>query len=68
VKLKLPEASAVVVKLAAPLSVTMAPAPTEAGLIVPEMPYVGATAPAVKFTPVTLALLMVTACVLGLKR
>jgi hypothetical protein len=61
VKLKLPEASAVVVKVAAPLRVSVAPVPAEAGLMVPEMLNVGATALAVKLTPVTLALLMLTA-------
>jgi hypothetical protein len=67
VKLKLPDASAVVVKLPAPLRVTVAPAPAEAGLIVPEMVYVGATAVAVKFIAVTLAPLSVTAWLPGLK-
>jgi hypothetical protein len=67
VKLKLPDASAVVVKLAAPLSVTVAPAPVEAGLMVPEMLNVGVAAVATKLTAVTLALLMVTAWLLGLK-
>jgi len=37
VKLKAPELLAVVVALAVPLSVTVAPLPPAAGLIVPEM-------------------------------
>ena len=36
-KVKFPELSAVVVALAAPLSVTVAPLPPVTGLIVPEM-------------------------------
>jgi len=40
VKVKLPELSAVVVAVAAPLSMTVAPLPDAAGLMVPEMLYV----------------------------
>jgi hypothetical protein len=52
----LPEVFAVVVALAAPLNVTVAPFPPAAGLIVPEMLYVWPTcAVAVKFIPETFA-------------
>jgi len=62
----LPAPSEVVVALAAPLSVTVAPLPPATGLSVPEMPNVRAVA--VKLTPVvTLALLIVTFMLLGLK-
>ena len=54
-------ASAVTTAFAAPLSVTVAPAPMEAGVIVPVI----TTACAVKFTPLTLALAMVTAWFAG---
>jgi len=51
-----PELVAVVVAVAAPLRVTVAPLPPAAGLIVPEMLKVGpACAVAVKFNPVTFA-------------
>jgi hypothetical protein len=52
-----PELFAVVVVLAPPLSVTVAPLPPAVGLIVPEMLNVCAVA--VKFTPVTFAPLTV---------
>jgi hypothetical protein len=56
---------AVVVALAAPLSVTVAPLPPAVGLIVPEILKVEAVA--VKFNPVvTLAPLTVTLRLLGL--
>ena len=48
-----PELLGVVVALAAPLSVTVAPLPPATGLIVPEILKVCDVA--VKFTPVTLA-------------
>jgi hypothetical protein len=58
---------AVVVALLAPPSVTVAPDPFAAGLMVPEMVYVvGGTADAVKFAPVTLAPLTVTSRLDGL--
>ena len=44
-----------VVALAAPLKVTVAPAPPAAGLMVPEIEKVGGCAVAVKFKVVTLA-------------
>ena len=53
---------AVVVALAAPLSVTVAPFPP-VPLIVPEMVYVTV----LKFTPETLALLIVTTLLAGVK-
>jgi hypothetical protein len=57
---KAPELLAVVEALAAPLKVTVAPLPPAAGLIVPEMLYVGTVCcVAVKLTPVTLAPLTV---------
>ena len=59
-KLKFPELSAVVAALAAPLSVTVAPLPP---VIVPEMLKVCVVV--VKFTPVTFALLIVTALFAG---
>jgi len=56
------------VAAAAPPSVTVAPLPPIAGVIVPEMLKVGPTcAVAVKFNPVTLAPLTVAVWVLGLK-
>lgn len=59
VNVKLPDASAVTVALAARLNVTVAPAPPVTGLIAPEMLKVWAVA--VKVTPeVTSALFMVT--------
>ena len=61
-KVKLPEASAVVEALEWPLSDTVSPPVPE---IVPEMLKVCAVA--VKFTPVTLALLMVTLWLEGVK-
>jgi len=61
----LPELLAVVVALADPLNVTVAPFPPAAGLIVPERPKVRAVA--VKFIPVLiLAPLTVTFRLLGL--
>ena len=57
----MPEASAVAVALAAPLNVTVAPLPA---VIVPEILQV--ITAAVKFTAVTLALLMVTGWLAGL--
>ena len=57
----MPELSAVTVALAAPLSATVAALPP---VIVPEMLQVVAVA--VKFTAVTLALLIVTAWLVGL--
>jgi hypothetical protein len=62
----------VVVALAAPPSVTVTPDPLAAGLIVPEILYVGGgpvevVVEAVKFTPVTLAPLTVTDELDGLK-
>ena len=65
VKLKLPELSAVVVPLDVPLKVSVVPFPDAAGLTVPERVQVG-SAVAVKFTPVTPALLMVTDWLVGL--
>jgi hypothetical protein len=53
VKVYAPALLVVVVTLAAPLSVTVAPAPPVVGLIVPEMLNVSAVP--VKFTPVTFA-------------
>jgi hypothetical protein len=51
-----PELFAVVVAVAAPPNVTVAPPPPATGLIVPEMLKVGGVcAVAVKFTPVTFA-------------
>jgi hypothetical protein len=51
-----------------PFSVTVAPPPPVVGLSVPEIVNVGATvAVAVKFTPVTLAVVMVFDCDAGLK-
>ena len=64
----MPALFAVVAALAAPPSVTVAPDPFAAGLMVPEMLYVvGDTIEAVKFTPVTLAPLTVTGELGGLK-
>jgi hypothetical protein len=56
-----------VLELAVPLSVTSAPAPALAGVMLPDNVYVVAATEAVKFTPVTLALFTVTDCVVGLK-
>jgi hypothetical protein len=61
----LPELSAIVLALVAPLSATVAPLPPAVGMIVPEMLNVCAVA--VKFIPVTLAPLTVAARLLGLK-
>jgi hypothetical protein len=62
----LPAPSEVVVAFAVPLSVTVAPLPPATGLRVPEIPKVRAVA--VKPIPVvTLALLIVTFILLGLK-
>jgi hypothetical protein len=58
----------VVVAPAAPLNNTVAPLPPLVGVIVPEIVNVeGACAVAVKFTPVTLAVVIVADCVVGLK-
>jgi hypothetical protein len=59
----------VVVALAAPLSVTVAPEPFDAGLTVPEMLYVvgDPVEAAVKLTAETLAPLTVTGELAGLK-
>ena len=65
VKLKFPELFAVVLETATPLKLMIAPLPTVAGLMLPEIVYVGAAAVALKFTPVTLALLTVTAWLVG---
>jgi hypothetical protein len=63
----LPELLAVVVAFAAPFSVTVAPFPPAAGLIAPEMLYVGLTCwVAVKLTPVTVAPFTVTFWLVGL--
>ena len=64
-KLKLPEASAVVVAFAAPVSVTVAPLPAAAGLTVPEMLQVAAWA--VKLTPVTFVAFTVAVWLVGEK-
>jgi hypothetical protein len=64
-KLKLPDASAVVVALLVPLSVTVVPLPADEGLTVPERLQVWAVA--VKVTPLTFAPLTVTARDKGLK-
>jgi hypothetical protein len=64
VKLYAPELFAVVLALAAPLSVTVAPLPPAVGLIVPEMLYVGAVA--VKLIPVTFAPFTVAFVLAGL--
>ena len=61
-----PELFAVVVALAAPLNVTVAPLPPAAGVIVPEILYV-AIEVAVKLMPVTLAPLTVALWLAGLK-
>jgi hypothetical protein len=59
---------AVVVALEVPLSVTVAPTPPAAGLIVPEIEKVaGGCAVAVKFKPATLADAMVAGSEAGLK-
>jgi hypothetical protein len=64
----LPEASAIVLPLDAPLRVTVAPLPPAVGLIVPEMLYVEPLCGvAVKLIPETFAPLTVAACVLGVK-
>lgn len=54
------------VALDEPLKVTVAPLPFAGGVIEPEMENVG-TATAVKLVPVTLAPLMVTALLVGVK-
>jgi len=61
-----PELLAVVVAVAAPLSVTVAPLPPAVGVIVPEMLKVFACAVAVKLIPVTLAPLTVALWLAGL--
>jgi len=61
---KLPDASAVVVPLVAPLSVNVVPVPFAAGLTVPEMLKV-AIGVAVKLTAVTFAPLTVTGWFVG---
>jgi hypothetical protein len=62
-----PELFAVVLPLAVPLNVTVAPFPPAVGVIVPEMLYVGLTCwVAVKLTPVTVAPLTVTFWLVGL--
>jgi hypothetical protein len=66
VNVKFPDASAVVVALAVPLNVSVAPLPLAAGLTVPEMLHVGMGV-AVKLTAVTLAPLTVTGALVGLK-
>jgi hypothetical protein len=67
VKLKFPPESAVVLPEAAPLRVTVAPEPTEAGVMDPLIMYVaGVTAP-MKLTPMTSAPLIVTAWLVGVK-
>ena len=59
---------AVVVAPEVPLKVTVAPPPPVVGLSVPEIVNVGAAvAVAVKFTPVTLAVVIVSDCDAGLK-
>jgi len=59
---------AVVEALDFPLNVTVAPPPPVVGLSVPEIVNVGAAvAVAVKFTPVTLAVVIVLDCDAGLK-
>jgi hypothetical protein len=63
----LPAPSAVVVAAVVPLSVTVAPLPPAAGLIVPEMLNVCVCAVAVKFIPVTFAPLTVALKLVGLK-
>jgi hypothetical protein len=68
VKVYAPELLAVVVAVAAPLSVTVAPLPPAVGEIVPEMLKVFVCAVAVKFVPeVTFAPLTVTVALVGLK-
>ncbi len=62
---KLPLASAVAVALAVPVRVTVAEAPDAEGVIEPEILKV-VVDPVVKFTPVTLALLIVTDWLVGL--
>jgi len=57
---------AVVVAVAAPLSVTVAPLPPAVGEIVPEMLYVLVCAVAVKLIPVTSAPLTVAVWFAGL--
>jgi hypothetical protein len=57
----------VVVALAAPLSVTVAPLPPAVGVIVPEMLKVFVFAVAMKLIPVTLAPLTVALWLVGLK-
>jgi len=54
VKLKAPEVFAVVVALAAPLKVIVAPLPPAAGVIAPEMLYVCACVLFVEFCPLTI--------------
>ena len=64
VNVKFPEASAVVVPLAAPVNVIVVPVPLAAGLTVPEMLHVGRGV-AVKLTAVTFAPLTVTGWLVG---
>jgi hypothetical protein len=66
VNVKFPEASAVVVPLAAPVNVIVVPVPLAGGLTVPEMLQVGSGA-AVKLTAVTFAPLTVTGWLVGVK-
>ena len=67
VNVKAPDALAVVVWLAAPLKVNVAPEPP-GPLIVPEIENVcGATAVAVKFAPVTFAVVIDSGSEAGLK-
>ena len=70
-KLKLPKLSAVAVALAAPLRVTVVPAPFAAGLMTPEMLNVGCggavTLEAAKLTAVMFAVVRVALCIDGPK-
>ena len=61
----MPDASAVAVAVAVPVSDRVAPVPLAAGLIVPETLNVETMALAVKFTPVMLAPLTVTGALAG---
>ena len=64
----MPEPLAVVVALAAPLKLTVAPLPPAVGLIVPEILNVGLfCCVAVKFTPVTFAPFTVALPLVGVK-
>jgi hypothetical protein len=66
VNVKFPDASAVVVRAAAPLNVSVVPPPLAAGLTVPETLHVGIGV-AVKLPAVTFAPLTVTGALVGLK-